>query len=245
MKKVYLSCFGAYALKKDVLAEADIVAVFEEAPIECGDKRANFPVARKPVFRTTVLGVDGMTCASCVGAIEGAMGKMAGVDRIEVNLVTKKATIHHAQSITAQGLKEAIDDLGFDASLPEPNIQVINIDGMTCASCVKKIEQHLCRLPGVVGASVNLMAANARVETDPTLTGIRDILEAVRELGYAPSLPDSQERGEARDRRAREVQEYKRLLAISLVLTVPVALIGMVFMHIHAVGLTNSLSGDW
>jgi Cu+-exporting ATPase len=137
-------------------------------------------------YVTAVLLVDGMTCASCVAAVEGGVRPLSGVSAIKVNLLTKQATVtFDPVQITAAAVAAAITDMGFEASLPPPEAIVINIDGMTCASCVGKVEKTLRKRPGVRNVSVNLMAANARIELDPgAATGVRDLIETVENLGF-------------------------------------------------------------
>jgi P-type Cu+ transporter len=62
----------------------------------------------------------------------------------------------------------------------------ISIQGMTCASCVARVEKALNRTPGVAQATVNLATEKAAIEFDPGQTGMGDLLQVVREAGYEP-----------------------------------------------------------
>ncbi len=54
--------------------------------------------------------------------------------------MTKKATIvHRPTHVSVAQLTEAINDMGYEATTPAPTVYVVNIDGMTCASCVGKV----------------------------------------------------------------------------------------------------------
>ena len=68
----------------------------------------------------------------------------------------------------------------------------IPIEGMSCASCVAKIERGLAAVQGVKAASVNLATEKATVEYRPTVTSPVHIEEAIRGLGYTPLLPATQ-----------------------------------------------------
>jgi Cu+-exporting ATPase len=75
-----------------------------------------------------------------------------------------------------------------------PRIQIdLSIGGMTCASCVTRVEKALTKQPGVIDASVNLATESARV----TLTagdeaeGLARIKRAVRDAGYEPRAQDA------------------------------------------------------
>src|SRR5207245_7168914 len=75
------------------------------------------------------------------------------------------------------------------ASSIKPVSLTIPIEGMSCASCVTKIEHGLSAVPGVSRAAVNLATEKATVEYQPGVTDPAAIQEAIRSLGYAPVLP--------------------------------------------------------
>lgn len=99
---------------------------------------------------TVKIGIEGMTCQSCVKNIEGMIGERPDVVSIRVVLEEKAGYIEYkTREITPHELAEAIEDMGFTASLPTSNEEnnsistirtsTIHIDGMTCQSCVKNI----------------------------------------------------------------------------------------------------------
>ena len=77
------------------------------------------------------------------------------------------------------------------ATPPAPLTLDLGVDGMTCASCVSRVERALQQLPGVASASVNLATESARVQATPVDGEVPDALRArlgraVRDAGYAP-----------------------------------------------------------
>ncbi|KAJ3178412.1 hypothetical protein HDU85_005210 [Gaertneriomyces sp. JEL0708] len=78
---------------------------------------------RQPSTTSTNLSVDGMSCASCVSAIEHNLRNRPGIQDVTVNLITRKATIKHDISIIGvRDLISIINDLGYEASLaPQTN----------------------------------------------------------------------------------------------------------------------------
>ena len=60
----------------------------------------------------------------------------------------------------------------------------LNIGGMTCASCVRRVEKTLTRVDGVVAASVNLANETATVSYDPAFTSLETLTAAVTKSGY-------------------------------------------------------------
>lgn len=71
------------------------------------------------------LKVEGMTCSSCVNTVEKAVKALAGVETVAVNLLAGKASVTHAPSCAPSTIKDAIDDVGFDAEVlsSEPAVQ--------------------------------------------------------------------------------------------------------------------------
>jgi Cu+-exporting ATPase len=67
---------------------------------------------------------------------------------------------------------------------PTPIEIVLPIEGMTCASCVNRIERFLNKTAGVVGASVNLATERATVSVDPAVAGRTELVAAVEAAGY-------------------------------------------------------------
>src|ERR671935_1981447 len=59
------------------------------------------------------------------------------------------------------------------------------VGGMTCASCVARVERKLKRVPGVQEATVNLATERAAVAYDPTATTVADLIGAVEAAGYS------------------------------------------------------------
>jgi Cu+-exporting ATPase len=96
----------------------------------------------------------------------------------------------------------------------------LDIKGMTCASCVNRIEKALTKNPGVISASVNLATEKARVEYDPSLLDQKKIQHIISEAGYE-AVPILQG---AKGNKADEVKKTKRLIILSSILTLPLAL---------------------
>lgn len=168
--------------------------------------------------------VTGMTCASCVQAIETRLGQMEGVETASVNLATEKATVDYDPSKTSpEALVKAIEEIGYGVLTEDVTI---NVDGMTCASCVMTVEQVLKTVPGVIGASVNLATERAFVKYDPTATSPAEMVRAINEVGYKASLPEDAE-VEDRERLARvkEIRTQRNNLILSIIITIPVTLI--------------------
>lgn len=127
--------------------------------------------------------INGMTCASCVGRVERALEKVPGVQRVQVNLASERAHVE-AEGVALDQLIDAVDRAGY--SVPSQHVELA-IEGMTCSSCVGRVERALLKAPGVRRASVNLASERAHVE----LLGQPDpaaLIQAVNKAGYRANL---------------------------------------------------------
>lgn len=140
---------------------------------------------------TLTLPVEGMTCASCVARVEKALGRVPGVHDATVNLATEQASFAvdtKAAPSTVQAVQAAVAKAGY--AIPEQQ-RDLRIDGMTCASCVTRVEKALGKVPGVLEATVNLATATARVRR---LAGSADdaaLLQAAHKAGYEAAVIDA------------------------------------------------------
>ncbi|PIO09648.1 hypothetical protein AB205_0053970, partial [Aquarana catesbeiana] len=72
--------------------------------------------------------------------------------------------------------------------LPVSLCFVLQVRGMTCASCVHKIESCLMKTKGVVYSSVALATNKAHIKYDPETIGPRDLMKIINDLGFTTSL---------------------------------------------------------
>lgn len=178
--------------------------------------------------RTLDMPIAGMTCASCVGRIERAIGQVPGVVDVTVNLATERAKIRFEDGREdAAAVAEAVRAAGYT---PLSEAIELSIEGMTCASCVGRVEKALRAVPGVLGAEVNLATETARVEAPAGISPAL-LIAAVSGAGYTASLraaqePDQLAADEARFAQASSRELYHVLIAtaLSLPLVVPMLL---------------------
>jgi copper ion binding protein len=131
---------------------------------------------------TLTLPVEGMTCASCVGRVERALAKVPGVAQASVNLATESAAVTLDQRVATETLTGAIERAGY--AVPHESTD-LRIEGMTCDSCVARVERALQAVPGVLSASVNLATEQAHVERIKGAAGAAALMAAVAKAGYA------------------------------------------------------------
>ncbi|MGK5039283.1 heavy metal translocating P-type ATPase [Janthinobacterium sp. GB1R12] len=144
------------------------------------------PAASPPAAaHAQALAIEGMSCASCVGRVEKALAAVPGVTQASVNLATEVAKISSDTPIPLAALQAAVEKAGYTVAQREIDL---NIAGMTCASCVGRVEKALLKVPGVLAASVNLATESARVK----VTGGADaaaLIAAIDKAGYAAKVP--------------------------------------------------------
>ena len=133
--------------------------------------------------KTTVeLPITGMTCASCVARNEKALRKVEGVDDASVNFATEKATIaFDPEVVSADELVHAVEAAGYGVVTAQETLPIL---GMTCASCVSRVERALRKPPGVLQADVNLATEKATVTYIPGQASRDDLVAAVKAAGY-------------------------------------------------------------
>jgi P-type Cu+ transporter len=127
------------------------------------------------------LPVQGMTCASCVNHVQKALSRVEGVQDVNVNLATERASLWFEPNVTADKLVQAVRDTGYDVAT---DTMELAIGGMTCAACVAHVQKALNKVSGVVEANVNLATERASVTYIPGTTGLSDFEAAVARAGY-------------------------------------------------------------
>ena len=161
--------------------------------------------------QTTIeLPVTGMTCASCVARTERALGKVAGVDKVAVNLATERATVtFDPHAVLTGDIVAAVEDAGYGVVTAQETLPIL---GMTCASCVSRVEKALRTPPGVLRAEVNLATEKATVTYLPGQATRQDLVDAVRGAGYDVVEP-APGAGEAAVAAAADAEEAARAAA--------------------------------
>jgi len=125
--------------------------------------------------------VDGMTCASCVARVEKALARVPGVLSVSVNLASEAATVTALPQLGFSELAAALDRAGYAVPRDDTDLQ---IDGMTCATCVARVEKALNRVPGVVSAEVNLATEQVRISGWRGIATADACVAAVERAGY-------------------------------------------------------------
>ncbi|MBC2654961.1 copper-translocating P-type ATPase [Pseudomonas sp. MSSRFD41] len=163
------------------------------------------------------LPIAGMTCASCAGRVERALGKVAGAAAVSVNLATEQARVE-APGGSLPALLAAVENAGY--SVPVQSLE-LSIGGMTCATCAGRVERALSKVAGVRSASVNLATERAHLEllgqVDPA-----QLIEAVTKAGYSASLWQAEQRHDGDP--GQHLRRERWSLALAILLALPLVL---------------------
>jgi Cu+-exporting ATPase len=192
------------------------------------------------------LPIEGMTCASCVGRVEKALKAVPGVHKASVNLATERADITFDGTPNVVAAVQAVQKAGY--AVAENTIE-LSVSGMTCASCVGRVEKALKAVPGVSAATVNLATERAQV-TATGGTSPNALIQAVAKAGYEAKVlsGESTDTDAVAERQAAELKSLKRALTIAAVFALPVFIMEMgahlvpAFHHVIAesIGTQNS-----
>lgn len=146
------------------------------------------PLAASSAARATALWrlpIVGMNCAACAARLQKVLRATPLVNHAEVNFASALAEVEASQDLSLSALLAVVERCGFSVPLLE---QSLHISGISCASCVQRIERGLLKVPGVVTVSVNLASGEAGIgmlaDTDPA-----QLLAAVQRLGFGAELP--------------------------------------------------------
>jgi Cu+-exporting ATPase len=162
------------------------------------------------------LPVRGMSCASCVAHVEKALAAVPGVAQVAVNLATESATVL-APRAGASALVDAVEQAGYE--VPTRTL-LLQIGGMSCASCVGRVETALRSVPGVLKAEANLANERASVRVVDGVVSPGLLIKAVEAAGYSahavagPQPPDAV---------AQESKAARRNAALALIAAAPLA----------------------
>jgi len=209
------------------------------------------------------MSIKGMTCASCVAAVERAVRPMNGVEAFTVNLLLENGdVVYNSTAIQIDDILDTINSIGYEAvltSAPHPlhgrstrrTVQV-QVGGMTCVSCVNTLESAFKDESWILDSHVNLATEIATVTFSSEDKGVRDVLEVVESVGYEATLLDAaaspdadldpalaQLAGPTKVQqmiisKQKTILKYRKQLFLSLAFSVPAFLLAMILPYISS-----------
>jgi len=159
--------------------------------------------------------ITGMTCATCAATIRKGLSQTPGVEQADVNFASEKASIEYDPTkVDLAKIKDTVSQLGYGVATRKSTFPV---SGMTCASCVARVDEALSSVPGVISASVNLASEKATVEYVEG-TALADMRRAVKDAGYELG-PEVQALEDVTTAAQREIRVIKNRFIIAAILT--------------------------
>ncbi|KAI1103621.1 heavy metal translocatin [Jackrogersella minutella] len=196
----------------------------------------------KPTTATITVAIEGMTCGSCSSAIERAVTVLDGIIRFNISVLAERAVISYdTTKTTAEKIAETIEDCGFGAEVISSQLDTADHSGTSTAqfkiygnpdaAAAKTIEDTLLALPGVSSAKLNMSTSRLTVSHQPSMTGLRTLVEKVEKFGFNALVADNDDNNAQLESLAktREIQEWRRAFQVSSSFAIPVFFIGMIF----------------
>ncbi|GKT41718.1 copper-transporting ATPase 2 [Colletotrichum spaethianum] len=192
---------------------------------------------------TTTVAIEGMTCGACTSAVEGGFKEMEGVLRFNISLLAERAVItHDTTKLPADKIAEIIEDRGFGAEILSTAFETsaqgngasstaqFKIYGNPDASTAMALEAKLLTIPGINSAKLSLASSRLTVTHQPSLIGLRGIVEAVEAEGLNALVSDNDDNNAQLESLAktREINEWRRAFKLSLSFAIPVFFISMI-----------------
>ncbi|MCX6005368.1 MAG: heavy metal translocating P-type ATPase, partial [Chloroflexi bacterium] len=176
----------------------------------------------KKTIKATI-NVGGMTCATCALTIEKTLVETPGVEKASVSFASEKVAIEYDPArIDLEQINNTIKELGYN---PRVRKSIFPVGGMTCASCVSRVEHALHSIQGVVSVNVNLASEKATVEYTDDVT-VSEMRRAVSEAGYELG-EEASEIDEIALASRRETLDLRNKFIFSLAIAVLVMVLSM------------------
>ena len=187
--------------------------------------------------------ITGMTCASCVRHVEKALSAVSGVSAATVNLATNTAAVELETPDAGAAIPGVLATAGYPAG--QETVQW-TVEGMTCASCIGRVEKAVMRLPGVVAAEANLATGRASITFVPGLLAEGAVETALNGIGYSAHRIREHTGDRQAERAAQELSRLRRDTVIAILLALPVFVLEMgahLFPAVHH--LVAETIGEW
>ena len=175
--------------------------------------------------------VEGMTCASCVKAVERETKKVEGVKSVSVNLITNKMQVEFDDQVaTIEKIESGVKKAGYQAKVEQETL-TLSVEGMTCASCSAAVERTSRKTAGVFKADVNLATEKLTITVDPNAFDLTELKRKVSIAGY--KIKSEMVADDHQKKKDHEIKVLKWKFILALIFTLPLLYIAMG----HMIGL--------
>jgi len=192
----------------------------------------NKPASRlmqKEGSQTCTIKITGMTCASCVSAIEKSLKETQGVKAAAVNFAADTARVEFdPKKVSRERLEKAVQDAGYGV-VPESKgggrtIQ-LKVIGMDNPHCVSTVSGALANLKGIVSKEL-LVSEKATIVYNPALVSVQKIKKTIQGIGYEP-IDEAAPVDAEKIAREREIRNLRLRTTVSIILSIPLLYLAM------------------
>jgi Cu+-exporting ATPase len=170
------------------------------------------------------LHVTGMTCTTCARTIGKGLAETHGVKQANVNFASEEVSLDYdPNKVNLAKIKDTIQQLGYGVATKK---SIFPVSGMTCASCVARVESALSGVPGVVSVSVNLASEKATVEYTEDMR-VADLQKAARDAGYDLG-PEAETLEDVTTASQRGIRAVRNRLIVAIVLGLLIMTLGFI-----------------
>lgn len=219
MRKTYhvdgMSCASCAAAverilkKQEGIENAEVNLILNEVSITSDNKidvttcdqalrKAGFSLSEKLEIHNETFMIEGMNCASCAASVERILSKNEDIQQANVNLVLNQVTITYTKR-DVDTWKAAVAKAGFTLKEQSTNTScLLDIEGMSCASCSSSIERVLRKKDGIISADVNLVMNQATISYDHQKIKMTEIIQAIEKAGFHAHIHKEEEKQETK-----------------------------------------------
>ncbi|MEX5576719.1 heavy metal translocating P-type ATPase [Pseudophaeobacter sp. A-200-2] len=177
-----------------------------------------------PEQTPVTLSVEGMSCASCVGRVDRGLTAVEGIHDVSVNLASETARLVADDPDRIADAIAALDKLGYPARVASVTL---NVESMSCASCVGRVDKALEAVPGVLDVNVNLASETATVRYAEGAVTPAELIAASKDAGYPATVAEAAGGEDRTARKAEEARSLARRMAHAAALALPVFVVEM------------------
>ena len=171
--------------------------------------------------------ISGMSCVSCAKTIENSLEHVDGVTKAQVNLGSEEADVEYdSTKVNLFDMENAVEDAGYKVINKKV---ILKIGGMTCAMCVKAIEDSIKKLDGISDINVNLSSEKVYITYNPKMVTVSDIKNAIEDTGYQYLGTEGEETGDLEEKvRMKDLKDKKNRTIVGFGVGIPL----MVLMYL-------------
>jgi len=174
-----------------------------------------------------IINISGMSCASCVMAIENALRSFKGVISANVNFASEKATVEYDPQVTdVPALEKIIENTGYSVIKPKAEekkkeeVLRLKVIGMDNAHCVGTVGGAVSSLPGIIAKDLRANQ-QAVIKYDPSQVNPKQIKQVIEQEGYTPIEEEELTADVEKQAREKEIRNLQSRLIGSLCLSLP------------------------